>query len=239
MSGNQVRSMSGQKEGQPPEPHETLEFFQASFDMFEKQVAAALDAYSGASDLGVWARLNIGIGPVIAAGLLAHIDIERAPTAGAIWRFAGLDPTAVWEKGKKRPHNAKLKVLCWKMGGSFVKFKSNPGCLYGHIYEQRKLYEVERNENGGNAEWAERSLAERTFRDKAVKKVYESGKLPDGRIDLRARRYAVKIFLAHYHEAAYRLRYKKLPPKPYVLEHVPGHVHAILPAVEMPPVKGE
>lgn len=53
-----------------------------------------------------------GIGPVISAGLLAHIDIHRAVTVGHIWRFAGLDPSVKWLKKTKRPWNAGLKVLC-------------------------------------------------------------------------------------------------------------------------------
>ena len=44
--------------------------------------------------------IDRGIGPVIAAGLLANIDIKQAPTVGHIWRFAGLDPTNKWI-GKK------------------------------------------------------------------------------------------------------------------------------------------
>ena len=35
------------------------------------------------------------------------------------------------------------------------------------------------------------------------KPIYESGKLPQQRIDAQAQRYAVKIFLAHWHAVAY------------------------------------
>src|SRR5215831_9669019 len=52
--------------------------------------------------LAQWLQAQRGIGPVISAGLLAHIDIELAPTVGHIWRFAGLDPSMKWEKGEKR-----------------------------------------------------------------------------------------------------------------------------------------
>jgi hypothetical protein len=50
--------------------------------------------------------------------LLARIDIVKAPTAGHIWRYAGLDPTVRWNKGEKRPWNAGLKVLCCPWRGS-------------------------------------------------------------------------------------------------------------------------
>jgi Transposase IS116/IS110/IS902 family len=78
-------------------------------EVLKKQVGRALDAYSGAHPVGVWARPILGIEPIIAAGLLARIDIARAPTVGHIWRFAGLDPTTTWAKGTKQPWNGSLK----------------------------------------------------------------------------------------------------------------------------------
>lgn len=71
------------------EPHDVLQWLFDQNNLLEKQVAKALDAYSGAHPVGQWARSVDGIGPVIAAGLLAHIDIKKAPTAGHIWSFCG------------------------------------------------------------------------------------------------------------------------------------------------------
>lgn len=208
------------------EPHETLAFFSTQFETLEKQIAGAMDLYSANDPMGSWSREHIGIGPIIAAGLSAHIDITRAPTVGHIWRFAGLDPTMKWEKGQKRPYNAKLKVLCWKIGDSFVKLSNHKDCFYGHIYKDRKKYELERDNSGGNAATAAKTLSERNIKDKEVKKVYESGHLPAGRLDLRSRRYATKLFLSHWHGEAYRLHYNTEPPLPYPIAHL-GHAHMI------------
>ena len=194
----------------------------------ENRIQKALDIYSDASVPGVWAKSIIGIGPVIAAGLLAHIDITRAPTVGHIWSFAGLNPQAKWGKGEKRPWNASLKVLCWKIGDSFVKQSGNPKDIYGKVYRERKALEVERNEAGTFADQAARSLAEKKITDKDLRKTYEAGMLPAGRLDLRARRYAAKLFLAHYHHVAYEDHYGTPPPKPYVIEHR-GHTHFLAP----------
>lgn len=224
-TSNQTRALST---AENPEPHATVGFFAGQFDVLERQVARALDAYSAAQPMGQWARAHVGIGPVIAAGLLAHIDIERANTAGAIWRFAGLDPTVRWEKGQRRPWNASLKVLCWKIGDSFVKQQGREGCFYGHLYVERKVFEVARDEQGGNAATAAATLEQRTIRDKALKETYESGHLPAGRLDLRARRWAVKLFLAHYFEEAYRLHHGTEPPLPYAIAHM-DHAHRIDP----------
>ena len=83
-----------------------------NMEAIEAEIQKALGEYAKASIPGQWALAQHGIGPVLAAGLLAHIDIEKAPTVGHIWRFAGLDPTVKWGKGEKRPWNASLKVLC-------------------------------------------------------------------------------------------------------------------------------
>ena len=115
-SDGQVRSMS--KDG---EPHAVLQWLADMNRTLEESIKSALDSYSMATPVGQWARSQVGIGPVIAAGLLAHLDITKANTAGAFWSYAGMDPRSTWEKGQKRPWNAQLKVLCWKLGESFVK----------------------------------------------------------------------------------------------------------------------
>lgn len=220
-SANQVRSIL---KSEDEEPHETLAFFGDQFSVLEKQVKTSLDIYSNSDPLGQWTRLHVGIGPVIAAGLLAHIDIERAPYASSIHRFAGLLPHQKKVKGVKRDWNQDLKVLCWKMSDSFVKLSNHPECYYGHIYRHRKEIELERDKNGANAEVARLTLEEKAIKDPATLAIYKSGHLPDGRLDLRARRHAAKRFLSHYFESAWVLRYSTEPPRPYVESHL-GHQH--------------
>ena len=208
------------------EPCALVSWAADQWEGIEGQIKGALGVYAKASPVGAWSLSILGVGPVIAAGLLCHIEIEKAPTVGHIWRFAGLDPTVRWEKGQKRPWNAALKRLCWILGGSFVKFRSNEKDFYGALYAERKALELARNEAGQFRELAERSLKERTIRDKELRETYEAGRLPLGRLDLRARRWAVKIFLAHWHHVAYEVRYGEPPPKPYVLSQL-QHGHEI------------
>jgi Transposase IS116/IS110/IS902 family len=195
----------------------------------ENAIKSALDAYSAHDPVGAWARSILGIGPVIAAGLLAHIDIEKAPTAGHIWRYAGLDPTSVWSKGTKRPWNASLKVLCYKIGESFVKVHNNERDVYGHIYAERKAFEIARNESGAFADQAAAKLkAFKIGKDTQARTHYEAGRLPPAHIHARARRYAVKLFLAHLQEVMFWHRYGERAPKPYILTK-PEHVHYLAP----------
>jgi len=219
---NQVRAL-----GESQEPHMVIQWLADQSQMLESQIKRALDAYSASHEIGVWAREVTGIGPVIAAGLMAHIDITRAPTVGHIWRYAGLDPTTKWSKGQKRPWNAELKTLCWKIGESFVKVSSKPDAFYGHVYLERKAQEVAKNENGDFAEQAAKKLEEFNIgKDTDAYKAYSKGKLPPAHLHARAKRYAVKLFLSHWHEVAYQAHYGKEPPLPYPIAHL-GHAHKI------------
>jgi hypothetical protein len=212
------------------EPHDVLAWFAEQREVLEDQVRRALDAYSAGQLVGVWARSITGIGPVIAAGLLANIDISRAPTVGHIWRFAGLDPTVKWDKGTKRPWNGSLKRLCWLIGESFVKVSNSNSDVYGKVYAARKAREIERNEALAFADQAAAALTAKRFgADTQARAHYEAGKLPPARIHLRAERYAVKLFLSHLHCVWYFVERGELPPKPYVLTTAGGHAHFVEP----------
>lgn len=222
-------------------PHETINWFQLQAATLEDQVKAALTNWAGKQPVCRWAMSNKGVGPIIAAGLAAHISFyvdvkdeegqiiqrNRRQTAGSIWRFAGLDPTVKWEKGQKRPWNGQLKTLCWKIGESFVKVSGKPDAVYGQLYLVRKKYEIERNENGANAELCQQILASKNWsKSTEAYKHLSKGTLPPAQIYARAKRYAVKIFLSHYHAAGYEIMFGEKPPKPFAIA-ILGHAHMI------------
>lgn len=209
------------------EPCEVLKWLSQNTKILENEIKKTLKYYVESSKIGNWLISITGIGPVIGAGLLAHIDITKAPTAGNIWSFAGLNPDMKWEKGKRRPHNAQLKSLCWIIGKSFVKVSNHEKDIYGKIYKDRKELEMKRNDNFEYANQAKTKLEK--FKIGKETKAYESyskGQLPLGHIQQRAERYAVKIFLSHLHEVWYRDHYNEAPPKPFAIEHL-GHAHII------------
>ena len=219
---NKVRALS-----EADEPHDVLRWLAAQSTTLENQIKRALTKYAESDPRGAWPISVIGIGPIITAGLMSHIDITKAPTVGHIWRFAGLDPTQTWDKGQKRPWNARLKVVCWKAGESFVKVSGNEDAFYGRIYVQRKELEMSRNEAGMFADQAAAVLAKRRIgKDTDAYAAYSVGKLPPAHVHARAKRYAVKLFLAHLHDAWYHLAFNKAPPLPYAIEHL-GHAHMI------------
>lgn len=205
-----------------------IEYYYDQISTVEKSIIPALKNYAEAHEVGRWSLQQMGIGPILAAGLLAHIDITKAPTVGHIWRYAGLDPTSKWNKGEKRPWNAELKTICWKIGQSFIKVSGKDDAFYGKLYVQDKERRMAKNEAGDYAELAAQTLREKNIQEKVTRATYESGKLPQGRILSQAARYATKLFLAHWHEVAYRDHFKTDPPKPYIIEHG-GHAHYIAP----------
>ena len=288
--GNQIRTLATFEE-----PTEFLDHLYAQMATLEKQAAYALGEWSLTSEVGRWSRNQLGIGPVLAAGLMAYLDIEKAPTVGHIWRYGGYDPTLEWLGTKKatelvaeyvlpggtptvediaaiaerlsrkpenitalalrtrpgreedeeepaqvvtraklisalarRPYNARVKTMFWNIGKSFVRTKGRENSFYGKLYEQRKAREVAKNEAGDFAELAAVTLEERNIVNRKLRETYEAGFLPPGRIDLRAQRWAVKIFLAHWHGVAYQERFGKEAPLPYPHVHL-GHGHIIEP----------
>jgi hypothetical protein len=280
-TANQQRAL-----GESNEPHAAIVWLEGNASMLERSLKTLLKVYADHQPIGVWSQSITGIGPVISAGLMAHIDIEKAPTVGHIWRFGGQDPTQEWysrEKAKalvadylgsrpgevgvqgaiafaetlgrrinlpltnakgepvaltvdslsawtaKRPWNADLKTLIWKIGESFVKVSGRDDDVYGKLYLQRKAQEIERNDAGDFADQAA-AVLERKKIGKGTEAYghYSKGKLPPAHIHARAKRWAVKLFLSAFHEALFFSTYNELPPKPYILTK-PEHVHYIEP----------
>lgn len=247
-SANQIRALTTSEE-----PHAVIDWLSENVRRLENSIKSALDTYGDQHVPSQWAKSICGIGPVISAGLLAHIDIQRAPTAGHIWSFAGLNPDAKWEKGQKRPWNAKLKTLCWKIGESFVKVSTNEKDFYGKLLNERKDEEWKRNLNGQLSDQAKAKLeafkigkatdAHKWYSGRVTRKAaeaYLAGKelklveegegvpmLPPGHIHARAKRWVVKLFLSHYQQVAWEALTGEKPVKPYILTQEGGHVHEI------------
>lgn len=221
-TANQLRSLGA------GEPGRVLQWCNDEMTRVENAIKRALGAFAHEYSVGQWMLSQVGIGPVISAGLLSHLDVSKCKTAGHFWRFAGLDPTMVWEKGKPRPWNAALRCLCaFKMGECFVKTQNRDGAVYGQLYRQRKDAEIAASGEGKfKALAAER--AEKVGKSTVAYKHYKDGTLPPGHLHARARRFAVKIFLSHLHHVMYFDYFREDPPVPYVFEHCPGdHRHFI------------
>jgi len=93
------------------EPNALVSWMQEEFEAVEGMIKSAMDAYTDAPNIvGAWLKELTGIGPILAAGLLAHVDITRAPSAGHIWSFAGLEPKTRWT-GKEESTKIVAEIL--------------------------------------------------------------------------------------------------------------------------------
>ena len=177
-TANQIRQIGDS------EPTFLIGWVFGNMETTEVEIKKALDVYTTheTTGMGKWAKGVMGIGPVISAGLLAHIDIAKCRTVGSIWRFAGLDPTSKWEKGKKRPWNARLKTLCWLMGQSFEKVSNKEDSLYGKLYKERKAKEWARNVAGEHRESAARILETKNIDKKTQAHLWLSGRVSQSEV---------------------------------------------------------
>lgn len=102
---SQVTAMTGANE-----PTILTNWLAQQMKSTEAHIKKYLDAWTDTTQVGVWSKKQLGIGPVIAAGLMAHIDINRAPHVSHIWSYAGLNPRVEW-LGKERASAMVTDVL--------------------------------------------------------------------------------------------------------------------------------
>lgn len=97
-SGNYIAGLDrdAKKSGNAAEPHEAMDALANNYRVGEENIKKLLDWYLTDHPMFWFFERTLGIGPVLAAGLLAYIDIEKCPTVGHIWRFCGYDPTQIW-----------------------------------------------------------------------------------------------------------------------------------------------
>ena len=274
------------------EPHALIAWIGDHMRRYENDIKLALGAFAESYRVGKWLQSIYGIGPVLSAAVLCHLDIRHAPTVGHWWSFAGLDPNRHWISRKeadvivrdvlkaedvkaptlqtvgsvaiqtgqkpdnllriattkpdktekelsaktlsaavsKRPWNAKLKaVLVYRMGECFVKFQNRADCQYGKLLAFKKAELTAQNEAGKFKDFADRELKERGASMGHTERIkhWREGKLAPGHIHDRARRWTIKLFMAHIHRVMHLDFYGKEPPKPYVLT-LPNHTHEIV-----------
>ena len=106
---------------------------------------------------------------------------------------------------------------------SAVSFAATGIEIRSGVRQGRFHWEVKRNENGWYAKKARQQLDSYNYKPTTLAyKAYIQGKLPDFHIRNQAKRWAVKVFLAHYYTIDYYTRYGKLPLDTYGLDILKG-----------------
>lgn len=140
--------------------------------------------------------------------------------------------TALKKQLAKPPYNQQLSTICWLMGDSFMKRSSNPKSLYGRLYKERKALETEKNLRGDYADLAAQQLKNTNYsKGTPTYTALSQGRLSDGQINERAKKYAVKIFISHVYEIMYMDYYKEPAMLYYSLVKDPLHNRYIAPEV--------
>ncbi len=167
-----------------------LSFYQEQFSALEENVEK--DIKSRLKDVPIYDYLGQikGIGPMLAARLIALINIDQCDTVSSLWRFAGyavIDGHAERRvKGEKLHYSNRLKATCYNVAVSFLKSNSP----YRAVYDAAKEHY-----QATQPEWT------------------------DGHRHMAALRKMVKVFLAHLWETWRALENLPIRPL-YVMEYL-------------------
>jgi hypothetical protein len=183
----------------------------------EADLKKTLELYVSQHPLAFWADSIYGLSPVIFAVLFSMVDINKAPTAGNIWSYCGLDIRKADPEDKTRAYsfNKLLKHTVWMIGQSFTAFAEHDMCKYGHLFKERLEFETDMNTAYEYKPLADTYLTKKLYKTEAAREWLETGRLHPEHIAERSRRHVVKIFLAHLHHVWYLEHFKSDPPKPF------------------------
>lgn len=170
---SQVRAL--EKAG---EKHDFVLGYAQQFEVMEKQLTKDIKNEVKNHPIFAWMKAQKGIGPILAASLIANIDIHKAEHISSVWKYCGQGVDLETgkadrrTKGKKISWNPFLKMTCWKIGESFVKVKGK----YRTIYDTSKVF----------------------YQNKFPKEVKEGSRTlyTKGHIHAMSKRRAVKMFLS-------------------------------------------
>lgn len=117
-----------------------IETWQKKFAEIEKDVDASLSDL--AEDMPIVEKMIRvkGVGKILAIKAAAMIDIQRASTISALWKYAGYGVQNGQcerpRKGEKLHYNKRLKTTCYLIGISFLRSNSP----YRQIYDEARRY---------------------------------------------------------------------------------------------------
>ncbi len=194
-----------------------------------------------------WFSRVKGVGDENIGKVIAPIDIERATTISALWKFAGLAvedgsaPRRV-KGGGKLSYNSQLRSMCWRLASSLKRAK---GCFYDYYIKEKEKYQERFLSRGykilatPSGRWACANCGASWARQRDITPCCDSPQIEKrlreepqeviwlGHLDAMAVRKAIKLFLAClwlvWREA------EGLPiTKPYAIDKL-GHNSYIVP----------
>lgn len=104
-SDNQLRASSADQE-----PNTLTQYLAAQVDALEGICNGVLQTIARRTRTGRWCMSLKGISGVLTSGLLAQLDVRKAPSAASFWRFCGQDPSWTW-LGKEKAAKLYAQVV--------------------------------------------------------------------------------------------------------------------------------
>ena len=205
--GNRIAAVENGKDTMDDLTRKLIEKWSDQFAILEKDCEKDLKAYL--KDERIIQRMCKvkGLSYILAGKLSSMIDIRRADTISALWRYAGMSVVdghaEKLVKGEKAHFNRRLKTTCYLVASSFLKCKSP----YRQIYDSaRQKYE---------------NYVHTVACPICKKEIGEPWR--DGHKHAAALRKMIKIFLAHLW-MVWREQEGLPIREPYVQEQL-GHTH--------------
>lgn len=185
---------------------------QARLTLIDRKIEKALARYE--DRLAQVALAVPGLGPITVCALSVYVDLSKAATPSALWKYCGLHVSSNERhvKGKAGGGNQTLRTVLWNTANSMVRMRESG---YREVYDRTKarLSESEKVVKTRNTEG---KLVECAWKD--TKPSHRHG---------AALRAVVKHLLADYWLVGRTIA--GLPTVPLYAESMLGHTHIISP----------
>jgi transposase len=178
----------------------------------DKSIERALKAYP---DPVSRAAMRVkGLGPITVAALAVYVDLEKAATPSALWKYVGLHCASHqrYTKGEAGGGNKTLRTVLWNSANVMMKLGDGG---YREVYDRTKA----------RLAGSEKVVQTRNTQGKMVEAMWKDTK-PSHRHGA-ALRAIIKHLLADYWLVGRTL--KGLPTTPLYAESLLGHTHIIAP----------
>ncbi len=208
---NRLRSL-------PDEPSNALMYMKQQMEEGEKDCRVLLECYTDNHPIASVIKQIKGIGSIISAGYVAHVDMDKAKHFPQVLAYGGYSPTAVWRKGERRSYNMDFRKILILAGRSFVFSSGSPISYFGKRYKLFKTRIEWHNEQGHYADVAAKKLSMFKFDEaSSTYKAYIKGILPPAHIIRLAAFKTVALFVGVVHDYWSNQLGRHIEPYPFAI----------------------
>lgn len=112
----QIRSINKSTDGGGDDApqHELLDWLFSNMYQLEDEIKKAVDIYTDNQPVGAWLKQIMGIGPILAGGLLSSFDVTKASSVSHYYSYAGLNDNNVPWLGKAESEKIVKQIVTSK-----------------------------------------------------------------------------------------------------------------------------